>query len=118
MKKVLVVDDAPTVRKLVTFTLEDEGFEMFEACDGSEALRVIGDNEIDIGIFDVNMPGIDGIQLTREALASSGGKDMKIIILTTESSDALKVAGKEAGAIGWLVKPFEDEALVSMVTQI
>lgn len=118
MKKVLVVDDAPAVRKLVSFTLKEEGFELFEAGNGTEALRVIDENEIDIGIFDVNMPGIDGIQLTREALSSAGGKAMKIIILTTESSDNLKTAGRDAGAVGWLVKPFEDQALITMVKQI
>ena len=69
----------------------------------------------DLGIFDVNMPGKTGIELTKDVLASPNGKEMQILILTTESSDEMKAKGKEAGAKGWLIKPFNDEALLAVV---
>ena len=71
-----------------------------------------------IGIFDVNMPGKSGIELTREVLSSAEGQGMKIVILTTESSADLREQGKAAGAVGWLTKPFQNDALLQLVGQL
>lgn len=119
MKKILLTDDAPTVLKLLEFTLGEEGYEIEKASNADEALQAINTKgPFDLGIFDVNMPGKTGIQLTKEALATPNGKDMKILILTTESSDEMKAKGKEAGAKGWLVKPFNDEDLTAVVEKL
>ena len=118
MKKVLAVDDAPTVLKIVEFTLADEGYEDSTAANAEEAKKMVANQAFDIGVFDVNMPGQNGIDLTRDILQMDNGKNMKIVIVTTESSDELKAAGKNAGAVGWLVKPFEGEDLLDLVGQL
>jgi two-component system chemotaxis response regulator CheY len=116
MKKILITDDAPTVLKLLEFTLTDEGYTVDKASNAEEAMRQVEQNgPYDLGIFDVNMPGKTGIELTKDVLESPNGRNMQILILTTESSDEMKAKGKEAGAKGWLVKPFNDEALLAVV---
>ena len=117
MKKILIVDDAPTVIKLVKFSLEDE-FEVESASNGQEALVLIGQNQYDLGIFDINMPGINGIELTRQAKLTPNGAGMKIIILTTESSDEMRQRGKEAGALGWMTKPFKEQDLRDLMNTV
>jgi two-component system chemotaxis response regulator CheY len=115
MKKILAVDDAPTVLKIVEFTLSDEGYDVKTAENAEIAKKMIEAEAFDIGIFDVNMPGQNGIDLTRDVKAMANGKNMKIIMVTTESSEDLKTAGQKAGAVGWLVKPFESEDLIELV---
>jgi two-component system, chemotaxis family, chemotaxis protein CheY len=119
MKRILLTDDAPTVLKLLEFTLSEEGYEIDKASNAEEAIQAINNKgPFDLGIFDVNMPGKTGIELTKEALSTENGKNMKILILTTESSDEMKARGKEAGAKGWLIKPFNDEDLISVVEKL
>ncbi|MDH5657650.1 MAG: response regulator [Spirochaetia bacterium] len=118
MKKVLAVDDAPTVLKIVDFTLSDEGYQVKTAASAEEAKKLLESESFDIGIFDVNMPGQNGIDLTKDVMQSDSGKHMKIVIVTTESSEELKSAGKAAGAVGWLVKPFESEDLLELVAKL
>ncbi|TGK04457.1 response regulator [Leptospira selangorensis] len=119
MTKILCVDDAPTVLKLLDFTLTEEGYSVCKAAGPDEALtKIESDGPFDIGIFDVNMPGRTGIELTKEVLRTEKGKSMKILILTTESSDAMKSQGKDAGAKGWMIKPFNDEDLLAAVKHL
>lgn len=118
MKKVLAVDDSPTVLKIVDFTLSEEGYEVKRAPNAEVAKQMMETEIFDIGIFDVNMPGQNGIDLTRDIKTSPNGKNMKIVIVTTESSEELKAAGKNAGAVGWLVKPFEGNDLLDLVSQL
>lgn len=115
MKKILIVDDAPTVLKIVQFTLEDEGFAVTKANGPEEAQALIARETFDLGIFDVNMPGMTGIELTAKVLAMPNGRNLKILILTTESGDAIRAAGKAAGAKGWLTKPFQNSDLIGAV---
>jgi len=118
MKKVLIVDDAPTVLSIVDFTLSEEGYDVEKANNAEEAKQKLQNTAFDIGIFDVNMPGQNGIDLTRDALQMPNGKNMKIVILTTESSDELKAQGRDAGAVGWLTKPFEGSDLLALVGEL
>ncbi len=118
MKTVLIVDDAPTVLKIVCFTLQEEGFRVVQATSADEALERLEGNVPDIGIFDINMPGRNGIELTRAVKNHPNGRDMKIVMLTTESSEEIKEAGREAGAIGWLIKPFRDEDLIGLLNRL
>ncbi len=85
MKKILAVDDANTVLKIVNLTLSEEGYEVKTATNASDAKKMILAESFDLGIFDVNMPGENGIELTKNALSMENGKKMKIVILTTES---------------------------------
>jgi two-component system chemotaxis response regulator CheY len=118
MAKILIVDDAPTVLNIEEIVLTSEGYEIDKAENAEEALSKIRDNKYDMGIFDVNMPGKNGLELTKEALSLPNGKNMKIVILTTESADELKAQAKTAGAKGWLIKPFKEEDLLAIVKKL
>ncbi|ABZ93415.1 response regulator [Leptospira biflexa] len=118
MAKILTVDDAPAVLKILNLVLTTDGHEVESASNGMEALEKIQNTKFDIGIFDVNMPGMTGIELTEKALKSDNGKTMKIVMLTTESSEEMKNKGKAAGAVGWLVKPFANESLAKLISQL
>ena len=118
MKKVLIVDDALTVLQLTYHTLTMEGYHVEKAINADEALEKLAAAPFDIGIFDVNMPGISGIELTRKVLSMPNGKDMKIIMLTTESTEEMKNRGRAAGATGWLTKPFKYDELTALVATL
>ena len=115
---VLVVDDEADIRALIKDILSDENFGVTVAANAEEAKARISSDSFDVGIFDVNMPGQNGIDLTRDVKGMPGGKEMKIIILTTESGDDLKKAGREAGAVGWLTKPFEENDLLELIKRL
>lgn len=116
--KILIVDDAPNVLKILDTTLSLEDHEVTKANNADDAMAKINAEKFDIGIFDVNMPGKTGIELTKEALQTENGKDMKIIMLTTESSDEMKKKGKEAGAKAWMVKPFQNDDLIALINKL
>lgn len=118
MARILTVDDAPAVLKILNLVLTTDGHEVESASNGMEALEKIQNSKFDIGIFDVNMPGMTGIELTEKTLKSENGKTMKIVMLTTESSEEMKNKGKAAGAVGWLVKPFANESLSKLISQL
>jgi two-component system chemotaxis response regulator CheY len=118
MAKILTVDDAPAVLKILNLVLTTEGHEVVSASNGFEALQKIEGTGFDIGIFDVNMPGMTGIELTEKILKTDNGKSMKVVMLTTESSEEMKKKGQQAGAIGWLVKPFANESLIKLISKI
>lgn len=118
-KTVLVVDDSAVMRASVGHTLRSAGYEVVEGHDGKHGLEVLkglvekGDRPTAI-LVDVNMPVMDGITFITQVKRTSC-KFVPILVLTTESEDAKKQAGKEAGATGWLVKPFQPTQLVAVV---
>ena len=118
MKEILAVDDAPMIIKMLEFALTPKGYKITSASNVSEALEIIKEKSFDMGIFDINMPGENGIELTKKVLATENNKNMKIVILTTESAEDIKQQGKEAGAKGWLQKPFEEEDLLAIVEKL
>jgi len=117
-KTILTVDDAATMRKMVSFTLNGAGHEVLEAQDGAVALGVLQSRAVDLVITDVHMPNMDGIELTRQlrTLPSFGKKP--ILLLTTESDPAKKAEGRAAGATGWIVKPFSQDQLLAIVAKL
>jgi len=118
MARILAVDDSNSIRRMVAQTLAPAGHEVIEATDGHEGLQTALEGRIDLVLADVNMPVMDGITLTRELRALSGYRFTPILILTTESSPARKAEGREAGATGWMVKPFSPEQLLTVVRQV
>lgn len=119
MKEILLCDDAPTVLKLMDMILSEEGYKVTKSGNAEEAIRKISDNpNYALGIFDVNMPGKTGIELTKEALSHPNGKNMKVIIVSTEASDHLKEEGKKVGVKAWLTKPYDDEDLLEVVQKL
>jgi len=117
-KKILTVDDATTIRKMVSFTLKGAGHEVFEAQDGSIALNFLQRCAVDLVITDVNMPNMNGIELTRRLRTHASFSRTPILLLTTESDPARKAEGRAAGATGWIVKPFSQEQLLAVVARL
>lgn len=117
-KVIMTVDDSASVRQMVTFTLQDAGYEVIPAVDGKDALSKLNGSPIHMVITDLNMPNLDGIGLIRELRANSKYKFIPIVMLTTESQGEKKQEGKEAGATGWIVKPFKPEQLVGVVKKV
>ncbi len=117
-KRIITVDDAATMRKMVAFTLKGAGHEVVEAGDGCEALALLNQRPVDLVITDVNMPNMDGLELTRQLRALPAFARTPIILLTTESDPAKKLLGRAAGATGWIVKPFNQEQLLAIVAKV
>lgn len=116
-KTIMAVDDSSSIRQMVGFTLRNGGYEVIEAVDGKDALaRLKG--PIHMVITDLNMPAIDGIQLIQAIRSTPEYRSIPIVMLTTESQDSRKQAGKAAGATGWIVKPFRPEQLLGVVKKV
>lgn len=117
-KTILTIDDSKTIRDMVSFTLTRAGYEVQEAPDGAAGLALATRQKFDCIITDLNMPGYDGLALTRSVRAGTPNRATPILLLTTESDPAKKTAGREAGATGWLVKPFNPDKLVETVKKV
>jgi two-component system, chemotaxis family, chemotaxis protein CheY len=113
---ILIVDDSTMVRRYVRQSLEALGFEVVEAADGESALKQVSRGLPALVISDVNMAPMNGFELLAALRARYSRKELPILMLTTEADDKLKLRGKEVGANGWLVKPF-DPARMSAVVQ-
>ncbi len=119
-KLIFVVDDSNTVRASLKYTLEKNGYEVVAAEDGKDGLEklqeVSSQRKIPAMIIsDINMPHLDGIGFIKEVKKNQQFKFVPILVLTTESQDQKKMEGKQAGAAGWLVKPFKPEQLMGVV---
>lgn len=118
MQSILAVDDSPSMRKMVSFTLTGASYHVVEAVDGQDALEKAETHDIHLVLADQNMPRLDGIGLTRKLREHPKFKTIPILILTTESSDQMKQAGRSAGATGWLVKPFDPNRLIEVIQKV
>ena len=118
MAKILVVDDSTTMRQMVAFTLTSAGHEVVEAPDGNKALGIAKERKFDLVITDVNMPGMNGIDLVQSLRGLPDCKFIPILVLTTEAGAELKQKGKAAGATGWIVKPFNPEVLLDTLKKV
>ena len=118
MRSILAVDDSASMRKMVAFTLTGAGYHVVEAVDGQDAFEKAQMHNIDLVLTDQNMPNLDGLGLTRKLREHPKFKTTPILILTTESSDQMKQAGRSAGATGWLVKPFDPQKLIEVVKKV
>ena len=117
-KSIISVDDSSTMSRMVSFTLKSAGYEVLEAGDGAEALALLKTRAVDLVISDINMPKLNGIELTRELRSQPNYSRTPIILLTTESDPAKKAEGRAAGATGWIVKPFNQEQLLAVVSKV
>ena len=118
MPSILAVNDSATMRQMVSFTLKNAGYQVTEAVDGQDAWEKAGDRDFDLVLTDQNMPRMDGISLTKLLRGHPKFKATPILILTTESGDQMKQAGRAAGATGWLVKPFDPAKLVEVIRKV
>jgi len=118
MHSILAVDDSASMRQMVSFTLKSAGYSVTEAVDGQDAWEKSGSRDFDLVLTDQNMPRMDGIGLTKKLREHPKFKSTPILILTTESSDQMKLAGRAAGATGWLVKPFDPTKLIEVIRKV
>jgi len=118
MTKILAVDDSASMRQMVSFTLSGAGYDVTDACDGQQALDAAKKQQFDVVVSDVNMPVMDGITLIRELRKLPQYKNTPLLMLTTESSGNKKMEGKQAGATGWIVKPFNPDQLLKTIRRV
>ncbi|MBB3692314.1 response regulator [Sphingomonas sp. BK580] len=120
-KTIMTVDDSPSMRMLLRAALTDLGYNVVEAEDGVHALETLHnfepEEEPDLLITDINMPRMDGFGLI-EQVRADGRRTLPILVLTTESSDEKKQRARDAGATGWIVKPFHPEKLAAAIRRV
>jgi two-component system chemotaxis response regulator CheY len=117
-KRILAVDDSPSVRQMVRLTLAGAGYDIVEASDGAEGLNKARANTHDMVVTDLNMPVLNGLGLIRELRKLPAYRGVPILFLTTESDPEMKLQAKAAGATGWITKPFQQDQLVAIVRKV
>lgn len=117
-QKIMTVEDSTSLREMIAFVLKEAGYEVAEAKDGQDALAKLNASPVDMVITDLNMPLMNGIELTKSLRSTKTYKFVPIVFLTTESQLQKKNAAKEAGATGWIVKPFKPEHLLKVIKKI
>ena len=115
---ILAIDDSRTIRALLTATLEKAGFAVTTAVDGVDGVEKFQQAQADLVITDVNMPNKDGFGVIDDIRQGSVNRAVPVLVLTTESGAARKERARKAGATGWSVKPFDDDALVSVIRRL
>ena len=116
-KSILVVDDTRSMRAMVASVLQGAGYEVSEAGDGVEALELARKRVFDLVVTDHNMPRMDGVTLVRELRRLAHYDPVALIVLSTEVDPALKQKGREAGATGWMAKPFDPQRMLDIVAK-
>ena len=117
-KSILIVDDSASIRAVVSFTLESAGHLVFSAEDGQDALKHLDGKKLDLIITDLHMPVMDGITFIKNVRTINTYKFIPILFLTTESQESKKLEAKQAGATGWIIKPFVPEKLLAVIDKV
>ncbi|MGB8602604.1 MAG: response regulator [Rhizomicrobium sp.] len=118
MADILIVDDSASIRHTVKIALGRHGFTIHEAANGLEGLQKASEQRFDLFLVDLNMPQMDGMSMIRELRTNTLQAGVPILFLTTESDNEVKLQAKEAGATGWLTKPFDADQLLKVVNRI
>lgn len=118
-KRILTIDDSKTMRDMLMLTLAEAGFDVLQAVDGQDGIDMLGkEQQVDVVITDINMPRMDGYEVIRALRKNPSYKATPILVLTTESETDKKNLAREAGATGWMVKPFDPDRLVETVRKV
>jgi len=117
-KRILIVDDSPSVRKLVEFTLKSKGFQVTPAEDGLQALELMGKEQFDAIILDINMPRMDGLKFLEKMRPDDAYASTPVIVLTTEGLEEDRDRAMELGATAYMVKPFKPTQLLGFVDKM
>jgi two-component system chemotaxis response regulator CheY len=117
-KTILIVDDSESIREVVKFTLENEGYKVLIGIDGKDAQQFLNGQTIDLVITDLHMPNMDGIELIKHIRTIEAYKRIPILFLTTESQVSKKMEAKDAGATGWIIKPFVPAKLIEALKKV
>jgi two-component system chemotaxis response regulator CheY len=117
-KTILTVDDSQTMRDMLLFALEREGFRVVQAVDGVEGLEALRAEPADVIITDINMPRLDGFGFIEQVRQDERFRATPILVLTTEREPDRKERARRAGASGWIVKPFNTAKLVEAIRRV
>ncbi len=119
-KRILVVDDSESIRSLLKFNLEANGYETDTASDGIKALESLESSKEGYSLIltDLHMPNMNGLELIERIRANKDYRFMPILFLTTETNPEMKQRARRAGATGWIVKPFVTEQLIKTVRKV
>jgi two-component system chemotaxis response regulator CheY len=117
-KTILTIDDSASIRQMVAMTLIAAGHQVVEAGNGADGYSKAIAQPIDAVLTDLNMPVMNGIEFIRKYRQHPMSKGVPVILLTTESDEELKREAKEAGATGWIVKPFKQDQLVAVIKKV
>jgi two-component system chemotaxis response regulator CheY len=117
-KTILTIDDSASIRQMVVMTLSAAGLDVVEANNGADGYTKATSQTVHAVITDLNMPVMNGIEFIRKYRQHPSSKGVPIILLTTESDEELKRQAKEAGATGWIVKPFKQEQLLAVIKKV
>ncbi len=117
-KKILIAEDSQTMRSLIVSTISMMGeYELIEAANGFEALRILPREKVDLVITDINMPDINGLELISFIKNNPSYKETPLFIISTEGSEKDREKGLSLGADAYLVKPFNPEELQALIRQ-
>lgn len=118
MATIMTVEDSPSTRRIIINILLRAGHEVIDAASGAEALQKLSGNKVDLIITDVNMPNMNGFELTTLLRMDNNFKFTPILMITSQTSEAQRLKGREAGASGWIVKPFNPNKLIQIVDKV
>ena len=117
-KKILIVDDCGTTRKLLSYIVRERGYKILSASNGIEALEMMAKNPVDLVLTDLNMPQMDGLELSKNLRQNDAYKELPIIMVTTEAGEADVKKGLEAGVNTYLTKPISPQRLVYEIEKL
>jgi two-component system chemotaxis response regulator CheY len=118
MSTILFVDDSESIREIVNFSLENEGYKVLLGENGKDGLKYLNGTDINLIITDLHMPEMDGIEFIKEIRKRPNYQRTPILFLTTESQSVKKMEAKEAGATGWIIKPFVPAKLIAAIKKV
>jgi len=119
--RALIIDDSSVMRKIVERSLRQAGIELsqvIEAGNGAEALEVLKESQVDLILCDINMPVMDGLEFVKQLPGVANGKDVPVVMITTEGSESHVVQALSCGARGYIRKPFTPEQVREQVTPV
>ncbi|GAM96596.1 chemotaxis regulator [alpha proteobacterium U9-1i] len=117
-KRILTVDDSRMMREMLLLVLREAGFDVVQAEDGEHGIEVLAEHGADVIITDINMPKLDGFGFIERVRAGDNHRATPILVLSTESEGAKKQRARDAGATGWIVKPFDAAKLVDAIRRV
>ena len=115
---ILTVDDSRTMRDMLMLALAGTGYKVVQAVDGVHGLEVLETEGADVIVTDINMPRLDGFGFIEKVRSHSRHRATPILVLTTESDGEKKARARDAGATGWIVKPFNPTKLVDAIRRV
>jgi two-component system chemotaxis response regulator CheY len=118
LKQILIADDSESIREVLAYSIQNAGYEVLLASDGKEALKYFDGRTIDLLLTDYHMPNLNGLELIHQVRQIEHYKYLPILVLTTESQIEIMKEARDAGATGWLTKPFNTEKLLQTLRKV